>query len=276
LNQVALQLAAGACPAFLHRTEIPAYASLLLESPQLRIHLFPLAYRLARCEPQDVAVVEHYLSALDEALEVHTNIVRPSPVLQMHIALSELWREPPPTQAELEERCASVTFCPEVSLKLGPFYDIWPRYPHDAYVDQWPTATTPILAMNGSLDPQTPLEKAQVAVTQLIAPNQTFVSVPRSPHGVLLSSAVKTPGAPTCGIQMLGSFIADPAAPLNTGCLDDLVPLTFSEDLAITLRFFGTTDMWENTQAAPPASSRAAAARSRAFRPPLLPWLLTL
>ena len=276
LNEVAYALAAGACPAFLHRTQIPAYASLLLEHPLLRTHLFPLAYRLARCEPGDVAVVEHYLSALDDALEVHTNVVRPSPVLQLHISLSELWRDPPPSQAELEERCASVTFCPEVSVGLGGFYDIWPRYPRDQYADQWPTTTTPILAMNGTLDPQTPIEKAQVVATRLTAPNQTFVGVPLSPHGVLLNSAVNTPGAPPCGAQMLSGFIGDPTAPPNTECLSDLAPLSFGADLATTLRFFGTTDMWENTLGAAPAGARATPARPRSLRPPLLPAILPL
>ena len=91
------------------------------------------------------------------------------------------------------------------------------------------------------------LAKAELAGVELDAPHQTFVAVPWSPHGVVFFSPVKTPGAPTCGIQMLVSFVDDPEATPDTTCLDDLVPVDFSGgDSALVQQLFGTNDPWEN------------------------------
>jgi hypothetical protein len=221
---------------------------LFLAHPVYRAHLFALAYRLQRCEPEDVAVIQHYLDALPSVLPPLPPVQgRVSRVLSNHVTLSELWADPPPSTQELADRCANQVFCPRTSLSIGALYDLWPRYAHDEYVGKWPTARTPILAMNGTADSATPLSKAERARVELDAPHQTFVAVPWSTHGVVDFAAVKTPGAPTCGAQMLKSFVDDPRAAPDTSCLDDLVPVDFSGgDPALVQQLFGTSDAWEN------------------------------
>ena len=60
-------------------------------------------------------------------------------------------------------------------------------------------------------------------------------------------SPVKTPGAPTCGVQMLASFVEDPKAEPDTTCLGDLVPVAFNGgDPDLVEQLFGTSDAWEN------------------------------
>ncbi|HET6338305.1 MAG TPA: alpha/beta fold hydrolase [Polyangiales bacterium] len=235
------------CAAFSGRFQLRQLTTLLLGHPVFRAHLFALAYRLERCTPQDVAVVQHYIDALPGVLPPPPLPLRVSPVLSNHVSLSELWADPPPSAQELEARCASQVFCPRISVSIGPLYDQWPRYAHDEYAGKWPTSRTPILAMNGSLDSATPLAKAELASVELDAPHQTFVAVPWSSHGVVFFSPVKTPGAPTCGIQMLVSFVGDPKATPDTTCLDDLAPVDFSGgDSALVQQLFGTNDPWEN------------------------------
>ncbi|WP_438038047.1 alpha/beta fold hydrolase [Sorangium sp. So ce128] len=234
-------------------------APLFVQIPLLRTHLFPLAYRIDRCEPGDVQVVGHYMQTLRDLMsQPGESEPRASVILGTHVALSELWEEPAPTPAELQARCDAQRFCPREALELGALYEAWPRYPHDRFWGGWPGSTVPILAMNGLLDPQTPIGLAELSADELTAPHQTFVAVPWSPHGVAFESPVKTPGAAPCGTQMMAKFIADPEAPIDTTCLDDLVPVAWDEDPAVVEVLFGAKDMWENT-ASPAHELRRAA-----------------
>lgn len=222
-------------------------ASSFLMDLRLRPHLFPIVYRIDRCAEEDVQVVGHYFTRLAQMFQgMSAGPLRYSPVLQYHITLSELWEEPSPPLAELQAACASAVICPGVSVGLGALHDAWPRYPRDAYAGGWPATSVPLLAMNGLLDPNTPFEKARLIEDHLRGPGQTAVAVPYSPHGVATSSPVLTPGAPPCGLQMMTGFLADPTAPVDTSCLDDLVPIQFTDSPEAVLDLFGTGDMWEN------------------------------
>ncbi|WP_438011695.1 alpha/beta hydrolase [Sorangium sp. So ce321] len=234
---------------------VPIFA----QSRALRTHIFPLAYRIDRCDDGDVQVVGHYMQTLlDLFSQTDGGEPRDSIVLGTHVALSELWEEPAPTLAELQARCDSQRFCLKDALELGELHDIWPRYPHDQLWDGWPSFTVPILAMNGLLDPQTPIGLAERVADRLTAPHQTFVAVPWSPHWVAYESPVKTAGAAPCGTQMMAQFIEDPEAVVDTTCLDDLVPVAWNEDLAVVELLFGTKDMWENMASLGPAPRKAA------------------
>ncbi|WP_437904057.1 alpha/beta fold hydrolase [Sorangium sp. So ce327] len=233
----------------------PAFAQMR----SLRTHLFPLAYRIDRCEAGDVQVVGQYMQALrGSSSQADGGEPRESAVLATHVALSELWEEPAPTSAELQARCDAQHFCPGAALEIGHLYDAWPRYPHDQFWNEWPRSSAPILAMNGLLDPQTPVGPAALVADRLTAPHQTFVAVPWSPHVVTMESPVKTADAAPCGTQMMAKFIADPEAPVDTTCLDDLVPVTWDEDPAVAEMLFGTKDMWENTASRAPAPRKVA------------------
>jgi len=214
-----------------------------------RSHFYPLVYRMDRCTADDVMVVGHYVTALLAQFQATAPTVanRDSAVLQWHVGFSELWEAPPPSTSDLESRCTGRVFCPGVAAAAAPIYPIWPRYVPDQYFNQWPTSKTPILSMNGELDPQTPIENASTAAQKLTAPHQGFVSVPFSPHIVAVESPVKTASVAPCGTQMIASFVRDPTAAPDASCLSDLAPLAFSEAPAVIQQFFGTSDLWENT-----------------------------
>jgi len=245
------QLAAGHC-AGLGLTDdvlsslLPAFIQLRV----LRAHLFPIVYRVERCAEEDLPVLAHYFGALNQIFAGESGPMRDSKALQTHVALSEMWEEPAPTAAELEARCDARTACPGFGPSLGPLYDIWPRYQTDLYANKWPQTNVPVLAMNGTLDPQTPIETAVATANHLTAPHQTFVTVPYSPHGVFVESPVKTPGALPCGLQMMNGFLENPEAEIDQSCLEDLVPVSFTLAEEEADFFFGTQDIWENTPAA--------------------------
>ncbi|NVB83444.1 MAG: alpha/beta fold hydrolase [Kofleriaceae bacterium] len=245
---LAARLDAGHCAALgVDGSTLRQLYPVFVRDRALRAHLYPLVYRLDRCADRDVEALQHYLGVLVPLLQgagaeqAHLD----SAVLQYHVALSEGWEEPAPSADELRQRCDSQTFCPGVAVSAASFFDRWPRYARDEYVQQWPSSTVPVLAMNGTLDPQTPIAQARVVADRLTAPHQTFIEVPFSPHGAAFESPVKTAGQAPCGAQLLKGFVADPTAAPDTSCLRDLVPMQFSIEPAEAQQFFGTTDAWE-------------------------------
>jgi len=262
------KLQLGHCPGFLHRSIVQDGFAQLLMTRELRTHIFPLTYRLDRCKPEDIAVIENYFASFSELFEQEGRVDRESLVLQKHIALSELWEEPAPSLDTLVERCDSQVLCPGVGTDVGLVTPYWPRYEHDQFAGKWPETDTPILAMNGTLDPQTPLETAIAAADHLTGEHQHFVTVPWSPHGVAYSTPVSTEGAPPCGVQLIYHFVTAPQAEPDTSCLSTLLP-PFTPDPAVDAQLFGSTDVWDNSPGEQPSaapSQALAGIQGRAFQ----------
>lgn len=239
------KLQAGHCPAFLHRSLVQGGFAQMLMIRDLRAHIFPIAYRLDRCAPEDVAVIENYLAVVSELLSGPTDVDRESLVLQTHVTLSELWETPEPSLDTLNERCDSVVLCPGVGPDIGQVAPYWPRYEQDELVGKWPETDTPILAMNGTLDPQTTLETAIAAKDHFTAEHQHFITVPWSPHGVIFETPVATHNQPPCGLQLLLSFVQAPKETPDTNCLTDLRP-PFDTNPRLNAALFPNAYLWEN------------------------------
>jgi hypothetical protein len=217
----------------------------MLQSWQARRFIMPLVHRLDRCDPEDVQAADH---ALDVLFGGGGGDPRGfSPVLQTHVAFSELWEDPPPDAAELQARDEARLASPGLGPYLAPAFPGWARYAPDEHHNKWPETSVPILMLNGTMDPQTPIETAIAAEAQLNGPTQTFVTVPQAVHGVI-GTPVATEGALPCGAQITLSFLQDPAAPPSTACLSDLLPLTFDFSLEEAQAVFGTEDAWDNAQ----------------------------
>jgi pimeloyl-ACP methyl ester carboxylesterase len=229
-----------------------------LDPPELREALFPLLYRLARCEPGDIAAAGHalaYLQAPPSQTPAELQALE-TLLLGLHLATSE-FVERPFSADQLLAACEEATFCPGVSALMIPYFERWPTY-DEPLLNTWPAPATPILAFNGDLDVKTTIEKASQLADHLDGPHQNFYEFPDGPHYLLLTSTVKTPGAPTCALQMMADFIGDPANPPDAGCLDDLVLFDPEGTPAVAEQIFGTTDLWENP-AGGAASSTATA-----------------
>ncbi|HEU4408309.1 MAG TPA: hypothetical protein VFS43_23805 [Polyangiaceae bacterium] len=227
--------------------------------------VFPLLYRLDRCDPADRDALEAFFSLLVEGPAGSS--AGPGPdsfALRMNIGFAEFWSDSP-TRAEYDARCAEAAFC-----TAGDFdrFEAWPRYAPPADVHALPATAVPVLALNGDLDPQTPIEKAERVGPMLRGPAQTFVRVPFATHFVLGHSPVQTPGAPPCGFQLLTGFVRAPAAPPDLACLDDLAAPSFDLPPDAAERLFGTSDAWENE---PDGFARAPAPRLDLARVPARP-----
>jgi pimeloyl-ACP methyl ester carboxylesterase len=223
-----------------------------IDPPALREALLPLLYRLARCEPGDVAAAGHalaYLQAPPSQTPAELQALD-TLLLGLHLAATELVQRPFSADALLAA-CEEATFCPGVSALMLPYFERWPTY-DEPLVNAWPAPATPVLAFNGDLDVKTTIDTASRLADHLAGPHQNFYEFPDGPHYLLSTSAVKTPGAPTCALQMMASFIDDPTRPPDDGCLDDLVLFDPEGTPAMAEQIFGTTDMWEN-----PAGSAA-------------------
>ena len=225
------------------------FASQLMVYRRPRVHVFPLLYRAARCSPDDVAAIAHYRDVWDPGPPF---LGRSSDALASQLAFSELVPRRPPSERVMRADCEKAAFCPAVILEQRRVYDIWPLYRLDAFAFRWPETTTPILAMNGDLDPSTPYPQAAAIRRVLRGPHQNYVQIPQATHFSVLQTAVMTPDQPTCGLQLMQSFTESPRNKPKMDCIDDIVSQSFAETPAGAQRFFGQDDIWEN--AAPPAA----------------------
>lgn len=218
----------------------------LLEDWYGRVYALALIYRLDRCSEADQRAITHLYERffMPDAERSRLRALT-SPLLFWHIAFAEFWEEPAPSRAELEARIAPLFFSKDLALG-NPLHDDWPIYPADEYVGGFPDTDVPVLILQGTLDPQTPLEVAAVAAEHFTGPHQTSVIVPGSPHGVAFQSPVRTAGADTCGLQIIWSFLADPTGTPDTGCLAELAPVPFSFPAETNQLYLGTDDLWEN------------------------------
>lgn len=81
----------------------------------------------------------------------------------------------------------------------------------------------PTLIFGGAFDPVTPPSDGRRAAKTL--PNSTFVEAPALGHIVVPFTA--------CTQELMGTFLDAPSEPLDTGCVDDLPPVSFVTDVAI-------------------------------------------
>lgn len=275
----------GACPALgVTRAAWSTMMSALLENVGARTLVFPLFYRLERCTPDDVTAIQHFVGQVFPVPTTDPGPQRSSLPLQYNIALSELWETPAPDAAEVARREGDSLFWPGLDDAAVPVYPLWPRYALDGFSGHWPSSAVPVLAMNGTFDPQTPIEQARGAAAVFTMPHQGFVEFAEAPHGVVFTTPVNDSTLPTCGLQMLMAFLADPDAPPATACLADLAPVDLHGDDTLASVLFGQSDLWENA-AASPARGRIpktppppahdidwdAVARAARQRAPLLP-----
>lgn len=293
-----------------------AFASLLQQS-SINTLLFPVLYRLERCDAADLEPLYQFFLLADSILSSdeaslpggpgwveratrngsvgeasvadEVNALR-SNLLRYHIGGSELYAPASLSRAEIERRCDDALFCPAPTIDVY-LREVWPYYTPPADVWAWPGTNVPILAMNGELDPQTPVETAARVEANFRNSTQNFVRVPFATHALISSSTLHSDHNETCGNQMLYAFLRDPAAPPATECLSDLEASSFVSGPDASLYtpdfvqvFFGpeTSDLWENTTPAEPlpvASPRTVAlpsvATARKLGPvrPMVPWL---
>ena len=240
----------------------------LLKNHAMRQFAPAAVYRLDRCDPEDVAALERLFTALfSPPGGPNAYQQRMSTCLFNNVGLSELWEDPLPDPADVAALVAPLYFSAELAPWVAALQDMWPFYPQDQYVGNWPSTTVPVLMMNGDLDPQTPPWVAAPAETHFTGTHHYYYVFPRCAHCVICQSLVQTLGAQNCGVQMLFDFIDDPQAAPDTACLADILPIDFNGDPGYSQWLFGTDDMWENiTRKRIPATAKKPPGFDRAVR----------
>lgn len=217
----------------------------LISGGRIRGLIPATVYRALRCDPEDVRAITNIirLFLLPEPTEPRTEPDLFSQVLARHVVFSEMWNSDRSPQSFIDFLDGAL-MSKDISASFASHRERWPKYELDEYAGKWPQTTVPVLLVNGTLDPQTPIDRAIRAADVFTAPNQTFVTLPNVSHGVFLGSLV-SPGNTTCGIRMLTPFLRDPTAPIDSSCTDDLIVLDFELSPNYARNTFGTDDLWD-------------------------------
>ncbi|HEV8247790.1 MAG TPA: hypothetical protein VGP93_18580, partial [Polyangiaceae bacterium] len=218
--------------------------------------LFPMFYRYDRCSPDDVQVWTNFNNGVTPSADWRDHAEYDSLALHVHVMYSELWEDPSPDAALIEQRRAGARFWPGGVDRYAPGYDSWPRYPQDPFVGQWPEFSTPIMGLNGDLDALTPLANASTITTHLSGDSQHFFKVPFSAHAGAFWSL--------CTEQLLHQFFLHPNDALDASCLDqeqppDLSGANYGE------QYLGLSDAWDGTPGASVSATAPAGARPAHF-----------
>jgi pimeloyl-ACP methyl ester carboxylesterase len=261
--------------------------SMFIASVEMRNLVPAVTYRLLRCSPEDVSAINNMVAQLERWLGGGRSRGRrawapaddlSSDVLAMNIALSELEEDPPPSKDQLARLMEDAVFWHKDDTQMRDLYDLWPRYPHDGFVGKYPQTNVPVLLLNGTLDPQTPLEFAQEVAPHYTAASQRLVVLPRAAHGTVDQSPVVGRGRP-CGWTLWTQTIVSPGGALDTSCLAKIQPHDFDKGAQLASTMFATPSLWGTSAGGgprPPADPAFADALrravARAARAPRFPF----
>ncbi len=229
-------VADGGCVSFDAETLRQGAGAFLADS-SLRGFAPALYARAGRCNANDQADLEHLVSLFLDR-EPHYTETLYSPVLFRNIELSEQWPEPWPTLEALQATDEQALFSFGLGPSSRPLLDLWPRYPWDPAIDGALAVTeTPVLLLQGGLDPQTPAHRTEAVRAHFSGPGQHFVAFPFGTH-ILLGS---TPGAGgDCATKLLADFLDDPLAEPDAACVETVHPIDFDgQPLTSTLLMGG-------------------------------------
>ncbi len=263
---------AGKCAglAKISGTSLRKLFGMFIASFELRALVPATTYRILRCDADDVLALKRFESVLTDDLgEGFSGFdgaagkkSLASDILGMHIAFSELEESPPISRSDLADLLSDAVFT-AYDPKLRDAYDMWPRYTPDALVGKYPASQVPVLMMNGTLDPQTPLEFAEAIAPHYVAASQGLIVLPRAAHGVIHQSPTALGNAETsCGMTLWHQFLESPTVQLDSACRANILPHDFAGSPDLAERFFGRPTLWgpASASAGPqPAPSGAAA-----------------
>jgi pimeloyl-ACP methyl ester carboxylesterase len=219
------------------------FAGFLMD-PRFRAFIPAIVYRLDRCAPNDEAALKKLVAVLTQEQPESEMLKQWGWGLTYNIIFSELWESPPPSIAELAAIRDRAVASRDITEQMGALYDGWPRYTPDPISLAYADTDTPMLMLQGGLDPATLLRKARPMREHFTRPNQTWVEVPSASHTVF-GSSMTTKGR-NCGLGMVMAFVKDPKAKVDTSCVADVPALDFqTPSTSYATALFGTSDAWE-------------------------------
>jgi hypothetical protein len=200
-----------------------------------------MVYRILRCDSADQAWFSQLLTYL---IAPRVPPIRhTSTIVFMNVMFSEFWPGTP-TRADLETKQKSLIAMAGWDPNAASIAPVWPKYAADEYFGKWPSSPAPTLVLQGTLDPNTPW--GTIVKPHYSGANQYFVEVPLANHGVAYASPMKDPTAPTCGFQIVQSFLTDPSKAPDASCIAGMAPLDYGNPPPEFLARVGIKDLFEN------------------------------
>lgn len=217
----------------------------MMMNAMTRSLVWPTLARVERCNEADQKAIEKLFAKYHGAdgTDVPIFMRHYSFPLANNIAFSELWTKEPITKKDLADIRNRAIVSRDVTEQLATQLGLWPTYPKDEFVDAFARPQVPMLMMNGTLDPATTIERVRPVVPSWTGPGRTFVEVPDATHALMGNSPTKS--GPSCGTQLVLSFLSSPGGALDTSCVADLKPLDFEGDPKVIEDLFGTTSAWD-------------------------------
>lgn len=220
----------------------------LLMNPGLRTYIPAIVYRADRCGPQDIPALSVLMRMSTQPQPIDENLRQWGWILSQNIIHSEFNETPAPTAASLEMIRENAVASRDVTAQMQVNLGTWPVYTPDMYASQWADSEMPMLFLQGGLDAATLRRKAREARPHFTRPNQTWVEFDTAGHTTLASTPfVDEMGERrSCGTRLLMQFVANPTMPVNTGCVNQVLPLDFTlTNAEINRALFGTNNAWE-------------------------------
>lgn len=204
----------------------------------------PIAYRIARCEPRDVAAITQLVAALSPPPgppEIPYGVRQWGFVLSENIAVSELTRER--TAEEVRADCDAAVAVQGATPRLVESRAVWPRYDAPPFTNSGFQGA--VLLLHGEYD-FLPEQAYRRTVDHYLEsnPNAEFVLLPGAPH----SLESPTPDGGQCGVSLAIARLLDPEAPLPD-CAPQVLPPVFAPPAAVSMALFATEDPWDGVPA---------------------------
>jgi pimeloyl-ACP methyl ester carboxylesterase len=206
-------------------------------------------YRLDRCgEADEDALVHLYYALFGDGGS--WDIDSYSILLQHHVMFSEMWDHPDFEGVDLvdwyDELYEEALVVKGYGYSKLEIFEQWPTYSDPTWDDRWPDTRTPMLMLQGELDPVTPHALALDVTQHYDGTHQHWVGFPHSAHSTSFDTPVVDDGSEDpCGFQLILDFVADPLAAPDIGCVDATLPLSFDPGEAYAEHFFGTQTLWD-------------------------------
>ena len=233
----------GHCPALGISSEtLYNIVSIMLTELDLRDYIPSLIYRIDRCEQRDIEALTKLLHPTNFPEAEDAFIQHHSEFTSDHITFNEMWIKPAP-EFTPEERAKYDNRLFGEFTSSKSYIDrmaAWPAsYDADEFAGQIAKTDLPVLFLHGTLDAQSPFEVADPFGQSFDGPNQNYIYVYDAGHFVLQNSPLADYPEFSCGMDLVGQFLNDPKAELDTSCIYGVTPLNFD-----ARELYGTDDAW--------------------------------
>ena len=207
-----------------------------------------VVYRLERCNAQDRAAIAS-LFDFEFGSGGVWDMATYSILLQQHITVSEMWDHPDFEGVDLAAYFQQIRETAYVAKNSGAqrlsIVEMWTPY-HDPLDDGWADTATPMLMMQGRLDPATSWYDAVAMRDHFDGPKQHWVEFAQAPHSVLRGTPLSSDAeAEHCAMRLFLAFLKDPSGELDTSCVNEVLPMDFRGTQTLSQALLGTDDFWE-------------------------------